>query len=88
MTVGGHSHALLWAEINVAAAYKNRNCLLATTEDPPRTSLHPQLIVHEQVIATTDVPPGYTVKAFDRGFFIDDEERAQIWMVLPVVVVC
>lgn len=41
-------------------------------------------VIHEQIIATTEVPPGYTVKAGDRGFFIDDEERAQIWMVLAV----
>ncbi len=41
-------------------------------------------VIHEQIIATTEVPPGYTVKAGDRGFFIDDEERTQIIMVLAV----
>jgi len=41
-------------------------------------------LVHEQVIATASVPPGYTVEASDTGFFIDDEERLQIWMVLGV----
>ncbi|MBT8488029.1 MAG: efflux RND transporter permease subunit, partial [Gemmatimonadetes bacterium] len=41
-------------------------------------------VIHDQIIATTDVPPGYTVKAGDRGFFIDDEERTQIVMVLAV----
>jgi len=41
-------------------------------------------VVHEQMIETTEVPPGYTVKAGDTGFYIDDEERAQIWMVLAV----
>jgi len=41
-------------------------------------------LVHEQIIATSAVPPGYTVEASDTGFFIDDEERLQIWMVLGV----
>lgn len=41
-------------------------------------------LVHEQVIASSAVPPGYTVEARDTGFFIDDEERLQIWMVLGV----
>ncbi len=41
-------------------------------------------LVHEQVIATTEVAPGYTVEAGDSGFFIDREERNQIWMVLAV----
>lgn len=41
-------------------------------------------VIHEQIIATTEVPPGYTVEAGDRGFFIDDEERTQIIMVLAV----
>ena len=41
-------------------------------------------LVHEQVIATSAVPPGYTLEASDTGFFIDDEERLQIWMVLGV----
>jgi HAE1 family hydrophobic/amphiphilic exporter-1 len=41
-------------------------------------------LVHEQVIATTDVPAGYTVETSDRGYFIDDEEREQIWAVLAV----
>lgn len=41
-------------------------------------------LIHEQVIATTEVMPGYVVEASDVGFFIDDEERTQIWMVLAV----
>jgi len=41
-------------------------------------------LVHEQVIATSSVPPGYTVEASDTGFFIDDEQRLQIWLVLGV----
>jgi HAE1 family hydrophobic/amphiphilic exporter-1 len=41
-------------------------------------------LVHEQVIATTEVPAGYTVETSDRGYFIDDEEREQIWAVLAV----
>ncbi|MDA0329053.1 MAG: efflux RND transporter permease subunit [Gemmatimonadetes bacterium] len=41
-------------------------------------------LIHETVIASTEVPPGYTVEASDQGFFIDDEERGQIWMVLAV----
>lgn len=41
-------------------------------------------LVHEQVIETTEVQPGYTVEAGDSGFFIDREERSQIWMVLAV----
>lgn len=41
-------------------------------------------LVHEQVIASAAVPPGYVVQASDTGFFIDDEERFQIWLVLGV----
>lgn len=41
-------------------------------------------LVHEQVIATTEVQPGYTVEAGRSNFFIDREERVQIWMVLAV----
>ena len=41
-------------------------------------------LIHDQVIATTEVPPGYTVESSDTGFFIDQEERTQIWMVLAV----
>ncbi|MEM7415552.1 MAG: efflux RND transporter permease subunit [Gemmatimonadota bacterium] len=41
-------------------------------------------LVHEQVIATTEVQPGYTVEAGTSSFFIDREERVQIWMVLAV----
>lgn len=41
-------------------------------------------LVHEQLIATASVPPGYSVEASDTGFFIDDEERFQIWLVLGV----
>jgi HAE1 family hydrophobic/amphiphilic exporter-1 len=41
-------------------------------------------LVHEQVMASTVVPAGYTVEGADRGFFIDREERGQIWAVLAV----
>ena len=41
-------------------------------------------LIHDQVIASTQVPPGYTVEASNTGFFIEDEERTQIWMVLAV----
>lgn len=41
-------------------------------------------LVHDEVIATTQVQPGYTVEAGDSGFFIDREEQNQIWMVLAV----
>ncbi|MDX1646814.1 MAG: efflux RND transporter permease subunit, partial [Longimicrobiales bacterium] len=41
-------------------------------------------VIHEQIIATTEVPPGYTVQAGDTGWWIDEEERGQIWMVLGV----
>jgi len=42
-------------------------------------------IIHGQVIAATDVPAGYTVKARDR-FSWSDEERSQIYLVLLVSV--
>jgi len=41
-------------------------------------------LIHENLIANTQVPPGYTIESSDTGFFIDDEERNQIWMVLAV----
>jgi HAE1 family hydrophobic/amphiphilic exporter-1 len=41
-------------------------------------------LVLDQVIETTAVPPGYTVETASTGFFIADEEREQIWMVLAV----
>lgn len=41
-------------------------------------------LIHDEVIATTEVMPGYVVEANDVGFFIDEEERTQIWMVLAV----
>jgi len=41
-------------------------------------------LVHDQVIASTQVPPGYTVEGSDQGFFIDAEERGQIWGLLGV----
>jgi len=41
-------------------------------------------LIHEQVIATTQVPPGYTVEKSNQGFFIETEERNQIWMVLAL----
>jgi HAE1 family hydrophobic/amphiphilic exporter-1 len=41
-------------------------------------------LVLDQVVETTAVPPGYTVEAASTGFFIADEEREQIWMVLAV----
>ena len=40
--------------------------------------------MHEQVIASTVVPAGYTVEGSDQGYFIDREERGQIWAVLAV----
>ncbi len=40
-------------------------------------------IIHGQVIAATEVPPGYTVKARDR-YSWSDEERSQIYLVLLV----
>ena len=41
-------------------------------------------LIHNQIIESADVPPGYTVEASDQGFFIDVEERTQIWLVLAV----
>jgi HAE1 family hydrophobic/amphiphilic exporter-1 len=41
-------------------------------------------LIHENVIESADVPPGYTVEKGDQGFFIDREERTQIWMVLAL----
>lgn len=41
-------------------------------------------VIHDQIIATTEVPPGYTVQAGRTPFFINDEERTQIIMVLAV----
>jgi HAE1 family hydrophobic/amphiphilic exporter-1 len=41
-------------------------------------------LIHENVIASTEVPAGYAVEKGDSGFFISQEERTQIWMVLAV----
>ncbi|MEX2466308.1 MAG: efflux RND transporter permease subunit, partial [Gemmatimonadota bacterium] len=41
-------------------------------------------VVHEAVIAGTDVPPGYTVQEGRRNWFVTQEDREQIWMVLAV----
>jgi HAE1 family hydrophobic/amphiphilic exporter-1 len=41
-------------------------------------------LFHERVIAATQVPPGYTVKKGDVGWWIDREEQGQIWLVIAV----
>ncbi|MDZ7779509.1 MAG: efflux RND transporter permease subunit [Gemmatimonadota bacterium] len=41
-------------------------------------------VVHEAVIGGTDVPPGYTVQAGQNNWFVSQEDREQIWMVLAV----
>ena len=41
-------------------------------------------LILDRVIETTDVPPGYTIESADTGYFVRDEEREQIWMVLAV----
>jgi HAE1 family hydrophobic/amphiphilic exporter-1 len=39
-------------------------------------------VYHENVIASTEVPPGYTVEKGNTGFTIDREQRVQIWLVI------
>ncbi len=41
-------------------------------------------MILDQVIGATAVPAGYTIDEGDVGFFIDQEDRQQIWMVLAV----
>jgi HAE1 family hydrophobic/amphiphilic exporter-1 len=40
--------------------------------------------VQARVIAATQVPPGYTVQEGRNFFFIDREERSQIWLVMGI----
>ena len=44
-------------------------------------------LVHEAVMAGTDVPPGYTVQAGRNNWFVSQEQRDQIWMVLAIALV-
>jgi HAE1 family hydrophobic/amphiphilic exporter-1 len=41
-------------------------------------------VYHEAIIAAVDVPPGYTVQEGRSNFFVSQEERDQIWMVLTI----
>ncbi len=41
-------------------------------------------LFHEAVIDGTEVPPGYAVEKGDVGWFIDAEDRQQIWMVVAL----
>jgi HAE1 family hydrophobic/amphiphilic exporter-1 len=41
-------------------------------------------LIHDQVVESAEVPPGYTVEKGDVGYFIDREERTQILLVLAV----
>jgi HAE1 family hydrophobic/amphiphilic exporter-1 len=41
-------------------------------------------LFHERVIEATQVPPGYTVEKGDSGWWIDAEQRGQIWLVIAV----
>jgi len=41
-------------------------------------------LYHDRVIAATQVPPGYTVKKSDSYYWISQEDRGQIWMVIAV----
>ncbi len=41
-------------------------------------------VVHEAVMAGTAVPAGYTVQAGRNNWFVSEEDREQIWMVLAV----
>jgi hydrophobic/amphiphilic exporter-1 (mainly G- bacteria), HAE1 family len=41
-------------------------------------------LFHERVIAATQVPPGYTVKKGDTGWWVNPEEQQQIWLVIAV----
>jgi HAE1 family hydrophobic/amphiphilic exporter-1 len=44
-------------------------------------------VVHEAVIAGTAVPAGYTVQEGETNWFVSEEDREQIWMVLAVALV-
>ena len=41
-------------------------------------------LTHEQVIASTEVPPGYRVQENESRWWVSEEEQSQIWMVLAV----
>jgi HAE1 family hydrophobic/amphiphilic exporter-1 len=41
-------------------------------------------MVNDRVIEATQVPPGYTVKKGDTGWWIDREQQGQIWMVIAI----
>lgn len=41
-------------------------------------------LFHDRVIDATDVPPGYTVEKGNTGWWIDAEQRGQIWLVIAV----
>ncbi len=41
-------------------------------------------LYHDNVIETTEVPPGYTVQKGERYGFIDQEEQEQIWLVIGI----
>lgn len=41
-------------------------------------------VVHEAVIAGTAVPAGYTVQEGRNNWFVSEEDREQIWMVLAI----
>ena len=44
-------------------------------------------VVHEAVIAGTSAPAGYTVQAGETNWFVTEEDREQIWMVLAVALI-
>jgi HAE1 family hydrophobic/amphiphilic exporter-1 len=41
-------------------------------------------VYHEAIIAAVDVPAGYTVQEGRSNFFVSQEEREQIWLVLAI----
>jgi HAE1 family hydrophobic/amphiphilic exporter-1 len=41
-------------------------------------------VYHEAIIAAVDVPAGYTVQEGRSSFFVSQEERDQIWLVLAI----
>jgi HAE1 family hydrophobic/amphiphilic exporter-1 len=41
-------------------------------------------LYHERVIESTEVPPGYTVEKGEARWWIGEEDRAQIWMVVAI----
>ncbi len=41
-------------------------------------------LYHERVIESTEVPPGYTVEKGEAAWWIDAEQREQIWMVVAI----